>query len=284
MHSSWVFFSIMPPYCYCCRVMDQHIIVCFPKSKEFKKNSGCKHRKVLYNTNMSCFLRNCKGNLWGLLLTIANFGNSLLHLPHLVLSNACLTGRKRKKSSHLFEQPYASHLPKQQIHFQSDMVMLLISAEEPVWLTICLWGCRLPESLSWLVILHSHSPFPTKDALQLRCYSASSSSHRMTQISNCSGSPSFPMVMMSLCCQGQEAMVEEKRGHRATETIIRFLCSTSSATKASPYAISGSIKDSCLEGGGHVNSFVAQIALFCFLKIGAVSAILQLNFFYRSPW
>lgn len=56
-----------------------------------------------------------------------------------------------------------------------------------------------------------------------------------------------------------------------------------SATKASPYAISGSIKDSCLEGEGHVKSFVAQIALFCFLKIGAVSAILQLNDFYRSP-
>lgn len=129
--------------------------------------------------------------------------------------------------------------------------MIVVPAEEPEWLTICLWGCHLQESLSWLRILHNHSPFPTKDALQVRCYSASSSSHRMTQISNCSGSPNFPTVMMSPCCQGQDAMVEEKCRHRATETINMFLCSTSSTTKASPCAISGNIKDSCLEGGGY---------------------------------
>lgn len=198
------------------------------------------------------------------------------------LSNVHLTGRERKKSSHLFEQPHASHLPKQLINFQSDMVMILVSTEEPEWLTICLWECHLQESLSWLDILHSHSPFPTKDALQISCYSASSSSHRMTQISNCLGSPNFPTVMMSPCCQGQEAMVEEKCGHRATETINMFLSSTSTTTKASPSAVSGNIKDSCLEGGGHVNSFAAQITLFFFLKIGAVSAILQLNDFYLS--
>lgn len=38
-------------------------------------------------------------------------------------------------------------------------------------------------------------------------------------------------------------MVEEKHGHRATETINMFLSSTSSMTKATPYAISGNIKE-----------------------------------------
>lgn len=162
------------------------------------------------------------------------------------------------------------------------MVMILRSAKEPVWVTICLWGRRLQESLSWLDILHNHSSFPTKDALQIRCYSASFSSHRMTQISNCLGSPNFPTETMSPCCQGQEAMLEEKRGHRATETINMFFCSTSSTTKASPHAILGNIKDSCLEGEGCVNSFVAHITLFCFLKMDEVSANLQLNDFHLS--
>lgn len=145
------------------------------------------------------------------------------------------------------------------------MVMILVSAEETEWLTICLWGCCLQESLSWLDILHNHSPFPTKNALQISCYSASSSSHRMTQISNCLESPNFPTVMMSPCCQGQETMVEEKHGHSATETINMFLSSTSSTTKASSCAISGNIKDSHLEGGD-VDSFVSQIALFLFFE------------------
>lgn len=171
---------------------------------------------------------------------------------------------------------------KNRSYFQSDMVMILISAEEPVWLTICLWGHHLQESLAWLDTLHNHSPFPTKDALQTRCYSASFSSHRMTQISNCLGSPNFPTVTMSPCCQGQEAMVEEKHGYRATEIINMFLCSTSSTAKASPSAISGNIKDCCLKGEGHVNSFVAQITLFSFLKTDAVSPIFQLNELYLS--
>lgn len=98
-------------------IMDQHIIVCFPKSREFKKRSVCRHCRVFYTTRISCFLINCKGNLWGLLLTSANFGNSLLLLPKLALSNVRPIGRERKKSSHLFEQPCSSHLPKQQIIF-----------------------------------------------------------------------------------------------------------------------------------------------------------------------
>lgn len=72
-------------------------------------------------------------------------------------------------------------------------------------------------------------------------------------------------------------MVAEKCGHRATKAINMFLCSTSSTTKESPHAISGNIKDSNLGEEGYINSFVVQTVLFCFLKIDAVSAILQLN-------
>lgn len=100
---------------------------------------------------------------------------------------------------------------------------------------------------------------------------------KMTQISNCLQSPKFPAVTMSHCCQQGERMVAEKCGHRSTKTINIFLCYTSSATNKSPHAIPGNIKDSNSREEWHINSVVAQIILFCFLKRDAVSAILQLN-------
>lgn len=182
--------------------------------------------------------------------------------------------RKKKSQPTFLNNPRVSHLPKQQITSSKCLIL----AEEPMWLTICLRECFFQERLAWMdIFLNNHSPFLTKDALQRKYDSTRSSSHRMTQISNCLESPNFPTITMSPYCQGQEGIVAEKSGHRVTKMINTFLCSTSSATKESPHALSDNIKGSNLGEEGHINSFAVQIILFGFLKIDAVSAILSIS-------